>query len=185
MLIDEQMEFLLWSTCRAVLALAQFADRKVEDGTMKRKRLILPGFRRMKEWVLNLFNSEDEESSDNPDFTENGGARLFSGQSFETAKNPDQLAPANRWQRWGNQLTNAYGFFGGPSSAYGLRVALATMSISIIAYLEDTQAWFIEQRIVWATIMIVIGMAITAGDGVYGFIGRVGGTGKQQPPKSA
>ena len=174
------MEFLLWSTSRAVLSLAQFADQKVKDGTMKRNRLILPGLKRMKKWIFTLLKKEDGGSTSTPDFTEAGESRIYSGQSFEAAKDPDHLPATNGWQRFGNHLRKAGGVLGSRESAYGLRVALATLSISIIAFLANTQIWYLEQRIVWAVVMISIGMTISAGDGVFGFLARVGGTSKQQ-----
>lgn len=60
--------------------------------------------------------------------------------------------------------------------AFGFRVACATMSIAILAFLQDTQVFFIEQRLVWAMIMVAISMTMTSGSGVFGFIARIAGT---------
>ena len=131
----------------------------------------------MKKWLFSLFNKEDGGPNNTPDFTEAGGSRVISGQSFEAEKDPDHLPPTNRWQVFGKSLRKTCGILGSPESAYGLRVALATLSISIIAFLENTQIWYLKQRIVWAVVMISIGMTLSAGDGVFGFLARVGGTG--------
>jgi hypothetical protein len=40
-------------------------------------------------------------------------------------------------------------------------IAAATMTIGIIAFLESTQAFFVAQRLVWAMIMIAIGMTMS------------------------
>jgi len=170
------MEFLLWSTGRAVLILVQFADRKVEDGTLKKKRLILPGFRRLKKWLFNLWKDEDGGTEHTPDLTESGGAGIYSGQSFEPAKDPEHLPPTNLWQRSGNWFRSVGGILGSVESAFGFRVACATLSIGIVAYLGNTRTFFLEQRLVWAMIMVSIGMTITAGSGVFGFLGRIAGT---------
>lgn len=50
------------------------------------------------------------------------------------------------------------------------------MTIGIVAFLEQTQTFFIEQRLVWAMIIIAIGMTVTTGQSVFGFFGRVAGT---------
>jgi hypothetical protein len=50
------------------------------------------------------------------------------------------------------------------------------MTIGIVAFLENTQAFFLEQRLVWAMIIIAISMTVTAGRSVFGFIARTGGT---------
>ena len=46
-------------------------------------------------------------------------------------------------------------YIGDPESAFGLRVAMATMTIGIVNFLEPTQTFFVRQRLVWA--MIIIG----------------------------
>jgi hypothetical protein len=50
------------------------------------------------------------------------------------------------------------------------------MTVGIVAFLESTQLFFMEQRLVWAMIIIAIGMTITAGQSVFGFFARTGGT---------
>lgn len=180
-LIRVQMEFLFWSTGRAVLALVQFADRKIEDGTMKKNKLISPGLKRIKKWVTRCLNVEDAGAEHSPDSTEFGGATIYSGESFRAAKDPEHLPPTNAWQRSTDGLRQFSRILGSPESAFGFRVACATLSIGIVAYLRDTYVFFMEQRLVWAMIMVAIGMTTTAGSGVFGFIGRVAGTGKPAP----
>ena len=170
------MEFLLWSTGRAVVSLVQFADRKVEDGTMKKKRFIAPTLHRLKKWALSLLKVEDSSTEHTPDATEIGAANIYSGASFQASKDPEHLPPTNAWQRFGNGLRKAGSILGSAESAFGFRVACATLSIGIVAYLKDTSEFFLTQRLVWALIMVSIGMTVTAGSGVFGFIGRIAGT---------
>lgn len=170
------MEFLLWSSGRAVLALVHFADKKVEDGTMKKNKLISPGLRRIKKWVTGCLKVEDAGTEHAPDTTESGGSSIYSGESFRAAKDPEHLPPTNAWQRSTNVLRQFSGLLSSPESAFGFRVACATLSIGIVAYLKDTYLFFMEQRLVWAMIMVAIGMTTTAGSGVFGFFGRIVGT---------
>ena len=172
------MEFLLWSTGRAVLALVQFADKKVEDGTMKKNKLITPGLKRIKKWVTGSLKVEDVIAEHSPDSTESGSVSVYSGESFGAAKDPEHLPPTNAWQRSTNVFRLFSDLLGSPESAFGFRVACATLSIGIVAYLKDTYVFFTEQRLVWAMIMVAIGMTTTAGSGVFGFLGRIAGTGK-------
>ena len=181
MLMSLQMEFLLWSTGRAVLALVQFADKKVENGTMKRNKLISPSLKRIKNWVTGSLKVEDAGVEHAPDSTESGGGSIYSGESFRATKDPEHLPPTNAWQRSTNVLRQFSGILGSPESAFGFRVACATLSIGIVAYLKDTYVFFMEQRLVWAMIMVAIGMTTTAGSGVFGFLGRIVGTGKLAP----
>lgn len=175
------MEFLLLSTGRAVLELVKFADRKVEDGTMKKSRLIFPKNRPLKKWVFNLLKSEDGGTEHTPDVADSGGSGIYSGESFEAAKDPEHLPPTNAWQRFGIRGVDVV--LGSIESAFGFRVACATLSIGIVAYLADTRTIFLEQRLVWAMMMVSIGMTITAGSGVVGFVGRIAGTCEWARPK--
>ena len=170
------MEFLLWSIGRAVLSLVQFADRKVEDGTMKKKRFIAPTVKRLKKWALSVLKVEDSSTEHTPDATEAGAANIYSGASFQASKDPEHLPPTNASQRFGNGLRRAGSILGSSESAFGFRVACATLSIGIVAYLKDSSEFFLTQRLVWALIMVSIGMTVTAGSGVFGFIGRIAGT---------
>ena len=171
------MEFLLWSTGKAVMDLVKFAELKVANGVMKKKRLIFPGRRRMMKWIFCALGQEDTSAEHTPDTTEATNLNVELGEAFRQAKDPEHLPPANAWQRFGNAVRRISAVLGSQESSFGFRVACATMSIGIVAYLEATQTFFIEQRLLWAMIMVSIGMTITAGAGVFGFIGRIAGTG--------
>lgn len=172
------MEFLLWSTGRAVLGLVRFADLKVEEGVMKKKRFIFPHLKRIKKWIYSTVKVEDTNTEHTPDDVETGGTGIYVGDSFKAAKDPEHLPPANSWERFGNIIRAISHQLSSPESAFGFRVACATLTIGILAYLHDTQIFFIRQRLVWAMIMVSIGMTTTAGSGMFGFLGRTAGTGE-------
>ena len=154
------MEFLLWSTGKAVLRFVEYADQLVEDGTMKRSRVINPGSKRLQKWVSGLLKKEDMSSTEHtPDAAESGSAGVYSGASFQTQLDPEHLPPANAWERLTNGFRSISRVLGSTESAFGFRVACATISIGIIAYLKDSQTFFLEQRLVWAMIMVAIGKA--------------------------
>lgn len=170
------MEFLLWSTGRAVLDLVRFADLKVEEGIMKKKRFIFPSSKRTKKWIYSTVKVEDTHTEQTPDIIETGGTGIYVGDSFKAAKDPEHLPPTNSWERFGNAIRAISHQLSSPESAFGFRVACATLTIGILAYLHDTQQFFVQQRLVWAMIMVSIGMTTTAGSGVFGFLGRIAGT---------
>ena len=171
------MEFLLWSTGRAVKDLVTFADTKASSGVMARNRFISPGMKRCKKWISCAFGREDASAEHTPDTTETANINIELGQAFKESKDPEHLPPTNVWQRSGNVIRQISAILESQESAFGFRVACATMSVGIVAYLERTQKFFIEQRLLWAMIMVSIGMTVTAGAGVFGFIGRIAGTG--------
>ncbi len=170
------MEYLLWSTGRAILNLVRFSDRKVEEGVMKKRRLIMPGPTRLWKWLESLLSVGDVGTDASPDTAESGPVDVYSGSSFEAAKDPEHLPPSSLWQQSSNQLRRISSFLASAESSFGIRVACATLSIGIVAYLKDTQTFFQNQRLVWAMIMVAIGMTTTAGSGIFGFFGRVAGT---------
>lgn len=170
------MEFLLWSTGQAVLHLVRFADLKVEEGHTNKNRIVLPGFKRLKKWVLGVLNHRDIDTVQTPDSLEAGDSGIYAGVSFESAKDPEHLPPVNSWERFSDGMRRISRFLASPASLFGFRTACATLTIGIIAYLKNTQTFFNQQRLVWAMIMVAIGMTTTAGSGMFGFFGRVTGT---------
>ncbi|KAF6824623.1 hypothetical protein CMUS01_10150 [Colletotrichum musicola] len=170
------MEKLMLALGEAVQDLLTFADSKVADGTMDRKRLIVPSQRRIAKWFRGICSTEDATPEQNPDIAEMGANVVYAGDGYNRKKDPEHLPASGAWQHFGNGVRRVSGFVGSGESLFGFRVAIATMTIGILAFLESTQTFFNEQRLVWAMIMIAIGMTITAGQSIFGFVCRVGGT---------
>lgn len=172
------MEFLLYSTSRAILKFVRFADKQVADGKMSKSRLIVPGNRRLRKWIANTFKVEDATHDDSATIADIDGSNtiIALGSAYQSRKDPEHLPPQNFWQRIGDYIRVFPRFLRSPESAFGFRVACATMSIAIVAYLRDTAKFFVEQRLVWAMIMIAISMNPTAGQSAFGFLLRIVGT---------
>lgn len=144
---------------------------------MKKNRLILPGIRRMKKWISQIGSEDINADNSTPDTVESTSSNVFYGEGFNKhRKDPEHLRPTNVWQHIGNHIRAIPRFFGSTESAFGFRVACATLTIGIVAFLEATQSFFMKQRLVWAMIIIAIGMSMTSGQSVFGFFGRVAGT---------
>ncbi|KAK3313703.1 hypothetical protein B0H66DRAFT_358322 [Apodospora peruviana] len=170
------MENLMHTAGMAVQDLITFADGKVQDGTMKRSRLIVPTLHRLRKWVVGILSSEDSSAEEAPGTLELSHDIVFFGDGYNQKKDPEHLPPVTTWQHFGNGLRKFPNFFGSEESVFGFRVACATMTVGIVAYLESTERFFIEQRLVWAMIIIAIGMTMTSGQSFFGFLCRVGGT---------
>ncbi|MCJ1401597.1 hypothetical protein MMC11_004813 [Xylographa trunciseda] len=170
------MDFLLWSTGKAVVDLVQYVDTKVAAGVMRRRKLVLPGKKRLRKWIMTSLNAHEGSNDLAPDNAEVGVANISLGASFQKQKNPEHLPPTNAWQQFGDTIHSIPRFMASPEAGFGFRVACGTLSIGIVAFLEVSQKFFTEQRLVWAMIMVAIGMTMTAGSGVFGFIGKVVGT---------
>ncbi|KAK4662235.1 uncharacterized protein QC763_701440 [Podospora pseudopauciseta] len=170
------MENLMHASGEAVQALVAFADKKVADGTMSRNRIIIPSNKRLKKLLLSVFNNEDSSGEESPDLTETRNTIVYFGDGYNRKKDPEHLPPETAWQHFGNGLRKISAFLGSEESMFGFRVACATMTVGIVAFLEETQRFFMEQRLVWAMIIIALGMTMTSGQSFFGFLCRVGGT---------
>lgn len=146
------LEKLMQATGEAIQDFVAFAEEKHHDGSITKTHFIVPDARRLKKWFVSIIKSDDSNAEDSPDILERGGNVVFLGQAWMHKKDPEHLPATNTVQRIGNGLRSFSNFFGSPESVFGLRVALATMTIGIIAFLEQTQQFFIEQRLVWAMV---------------------------------
>jgi uncharacterized membrane protein YccC len=158
--------------------MVKYADEKIESGKLSKTRLILPGFNRTRKWLMSVFDADDGSREDGNGMgdVDQSAQTVDMGQSFRPRKDPEHLPPTNFAQKMGDLLRGFPGFFRSSQSAFGFRVAVATMSIAIIGFLHDTQTFFVQNRLLWAMIMIAISMTPTAGQSVFSFILRILGT---------
>lgn len=152
------MEQLMRAAGEATQDLVAFADRKFEDGTMKQNRLLFPSRHALQKWWTGIFRkgSSGKESSD---IIETNQAHY--GGGYKKKNNPERLPAITTWQHIGNGLCQISAALGSKESAFGLRVACAAMTIGILAFLEETQVFFRDQRLSWAMITIALGMTIS------------------------
>ncbi|KAB5523043.1 hypothetical protein GE09DRAFT_1043565 [Coniochaeta sp. 2T2.1] len=147
--------------------LVHFAGSKVADGTMKRSRLIHPKALNPRNWVPSSSDVTDDDmahaNSDNQSDTIHG----------LKVTDPEHLFPSNLWERSTRYLRLISDLTGSDLSKFGMRVAAASFSVGILAFLHQTQQFFIQQRGVWVMIVIVIGMSPTSGQSLFGFVARI------------
>ncbi|KAI5367819.1 Putative ER transporter, 6TM [Septoria linicola] len=170
------MEFLLISIARRTYRLIIAVDTFREHGKLSKKRLVVPGYKRMRKWLRSLFKDNEDVHEDNEMATDGQQAQVYLGDAYKKKKDPEHLPPANAWERFGNRLRMVAHFFQSPAAAFGLRAAAATMCIAVIGFLRKPQGFFTEQRLFWAQIMVSIAMSPTAGQSLRGFFFRAGGT---------
>ncbi|KAK5047031.1 hypothetical protein LTR84_006973 [Exophiala bonariae] len=168
------LESLLNSVGKGILDMVLFADSKVQDGTMAKNRFIFPGWRRIHKLLQNSFKSIDAGET----LPHSNASEIFVrvGDALSGSKDPEHLPPVGWYQRTTNYLRIIPEFLGSAESAFGFRVAVAGMSLSVLAYLRQTSEFFKEQRGLWALIMIAISMSPHAGAGLQGLLVRSLGT---------
>jgi hypothetical protein len=170
------IEFLLYSISRRILDLIQFAEELRDSGKLGKRRLVVPGVKRVRKWVYSsLFQEQDMDAGDDPDI--NGtDTNVRLGDAFRKRRDPEHLPPQNAWERFTDQFRQIAHFFKSPASKFGFRVAVATMSIAVINCLRDSQIFFTQQRLFWAQIMTSIAMSPSAGQSLRAFMLRAFGT---------
>lgn len=165
------LEFLLWRTGAAVLEIVLWADQKKQDGVLKHSKLIFPGSKTLYKWLKAVVGQEDASKDGHvmAGVESVGSEGVFLGDDFARRKDPEHLPPRDVAERFGEALRATPQFFRSDASAFGFRVACATMSIAIVCYLRDSQAWFLQQRLLWAMIMVSLSMTRTAGQSAFTF----------------
>ncbi|KAF4553310.1 ER transporter-like protein 1 [Elsinoe fawcettii] len=171
------MDFLLESIARNVHDFCKYADEKAET-KLRKKRLIVPGLKRLRKWIKASITHKADNYTDEQHGMNEGGGRstVYLGDAYHKRKDPEHLPPTTTLQKFGDKVRAIPHFLRSPASMFGLRVAMATMSLAIIAYLRDTQQFYVVQRLFWAQIMVTISMSPSAGQSIFSFALRILGT---------
>ncbi|KAE8154488.1 hypothetical protein BDV25DRAFT_126552 [Aspergillus avenaceus] len=170
------MEQLLSSTGQTALEFVRYADEKRDSGKLSRRHLIIPGWKRLRKWVTSLLAAEDSHEDDNMGDINTQNNVLHLGDAYRYRKDPEHLPPESFIERVGDKIRLIPAMFRSKESAYGFRVACATMTIAVIGFVHDTQTFFIRQRFIWAMIMVNLSMSPTTGQSIFGFVLRLFGT---------
>ncbi|RPB03301.1 hypothetical protein L873DRAFT_1731742 [Choiromyces venosus 120613-1] len=167
------MEYLLYNAAKSLLALARFAELKKQQGVVDRTRLVYPTAKRLKKWLYSMASGGNDDVVDVSDV---GAVRVSGLGGISPKKDPEHLPAGNSLQKIGNLIAIFTGGVSSSESGFGLRVACATIAVALPAYFESSYVFFIEKRLVWALIVIAIGMSPTSGASLIGFVGRIAGT---------
>ncbi|OBT67378.1 hypothetical protein VE03_03053 [Pseudogymnoascus sp. 23342-1-I1] len=171
------VEYLIYTVSKGILAVVRCAESRVEDGTLTKRRFIFPSLKTITKLVKGLIRGEYL----NPgiDKISSMGASVQNvslGHSLQAPKDPEHLPPKNSWQALGDRMRVIPQFFGSSPVKFGARVAIASMSIGIMAFLHQTHLFFIGQRVVWGIVIICLGMNPTTGSAIFTMITNLGTT---------
>ncbi|CRG90848.1 Dysferlin [Talaromyces islandicus] len=170
------VEHMLYSSSLAVLNLVRFADERATSGKLSRKRLVVPGSKRFRKWILSFVEAQDGQGEDSVDSGYRRQMVLDLGQAYHKHKDPEHLPPENMSEQMGEFLRMIPSFFRSTQSQFGARAAFASMTVGVIAFVESSRSFFISHRLVWAMIMATMGMSPTAAQTVSNFVFRCIGT---------
>jgi hypothetical protein len=167
LLVHLAMEHLQNEVLDAVHRLLVFAETKVSTGSMQHNKLIFPAHEIFKLKGLSWLWPHDDSDSSSPS---SPIARPWSTMDAE------HLPPTDWFERSGHHLRIIPRLLTSPESIFGARVALACLTVALLAYIRQTQEFFSQQRIIWAMVVIVIGMKAESGASTFGYMARIGGT---------
>lgn len=172
------LEYLIVRIGQDILELIIFADQLRQDGRFKHRRLLFPGRKTLFKWLKAVFGKEDMTREEHfmSDMEVGATESVNLGKSFGRKKDPEHLPPQTVWERIGEVIRLCPKFFRSENSSFAFRVVCATMSLAIVAYLEASQQFFQQQRLIWSLIMLTISMSRTAGQSTFNFVLRVLGT---------
>ena len=172
------LEYLLWRVSRTMLDLILYVDKRKQEGAFKSSKVIFPGSKTLYKWLRSTFGKEDltEEDSFTADLDSGGSQAMYLGEQFTMKKDPEHLPPRNTVEKFGDKVRLVPKFLRSEESAFGLRVVAATMTLGIVCYLRQTQAFFLTNRLLWAMIMVAMSMNRTSGQSIFNFVARVFGT---------
>ena len=164
------IEHLMESCATSALNLIRFPDMK--GGTQN--HLIFPSDILLSHWNHFIHAPEDPEHT----VTHSDRRPQQANNSIEGYFNPidmdiEHLPPETTWERHSNHFRTLGHMLSSPESVFGLRVTLATLSIAIAAFLEQSQVFFQKNRLVWALVMSTIGMSWTSGQSIFGLFVRL------------
>lgn len=143
---------------------------------MKKKRLALPSLRQIKKWLRASLGREDSNLDYEAYSTRSGTPTVYLGDALQVERDAEHLPPVTFWEKFTDGFRLIPKLFGSAESYFGFKVATGTMVIAIACFLRNSQHFFIEQRIIWGSIMVAISMTQTAGSGIYGQFLRFSGT---------
>ncbi|KAE8143677.1 hypothetical protein BDV38DRAFT_276763 [Aspergillus pseudotamarii] len=156
-----------------VLDLMKFADSKITDGTMKSNRPIFPMQSSIRGWLSVKSEKDESSSSDGRQPSQANHSSLHGEDEPDRFPDPEHLPPANLLEKASTIIRFISHIIKSEYSIFGFRVAAAALSVGILAFLHQTQNFFIHQRCIWAMIVIVIGMNPTSGQSMFGFVTRI------------
>ncbi|KAE9372829.1 hypothetical protein N431DRAFT_288456, partial [Stipitochalara longipes BDJ] len=174
---QQELLLLLWienlfnTGTTSILKLSKFAEDKRRSGKMDTKRFIYPSLQVLKEWLFDAFSTDRNDQN----VAGETSTVRFEDSDFQH-RDPEHLPPQNWYEKTGTVLRHCYFFIGSEDSSLGLWAACATMTIAILAFLKNTHIFFINQRVVWASVSIAVSMSPTSGFSVFGLFGRVMGS---------
>jgi hypothetical protein len=172
-----QMELLLYRMSRSLVNLVRFVDKLAAAGHLSRSHFIIPSSKRAWKLMTTIFADSDVSNADGVirDVSD-GSHQVALGAGFQRNRDPEHLPPTTKFQKAGEIVRLLSTALRSSHSAFGFRVACATISVAMPMFLADSQQVSFEYRLFWATIMTAISMTPSSGQSFLTFWLKIVGT---------
>lgn len=129
------MEYLLLRSGQATLNMVLFADNIKQEGKLNRAKLIFPGSMTLYKWLKATISREDIPKGDQywPDTEASASDTVNLGAEYDKKPDPERAPPRNSFERFGTYILLVPKFFQHRGSAFGFRVACATLSLGVVS----------------------------------------------------
>ena len=159
-----------------LLALVEYVDGLYESGKIAKGHMILPMIKQLGKILQRTIQHHNIAAESTLQDVADPGYQVHMGEAYSTRKDPEHLPPTNWFQKSGNRLRAIANFLRSPEAAFGLRVAVATLSLSLPLWIRQTQNFSNSNRAFWAVIMTAVSMNPTSGQSVSSFLAKTVGT---------
>ncbi|KAL6250321.1 hypothetical protein RBB50_002622 [Rhinocladiella similis] len=169
--VEQQLQFAFWHFSSAITALMDFAEQM--KGKMQQRRIILPSQAILAEWFWKMFTLPGRANSD---LIADPAIEVDDHNILNTAlygRDPLHLRPESWLGRIGEHIRSIPHVLRSQHSLFGLRAACASMTIGIIAYIEASRKFYVEQRCLWAIVMTAFAMINSTGHTTFSFAFRI------------
>ncbi|KAF4553769.1 ER transporter-like protein 2 [Elsinoe fawcettii] len=174
------MDFLLESIASRVHEFCIYVDEKAESGKLRKRRLVVPGYKRLRKSIRQMLSHRQDNYHDETSglMNEDGHRTpsVYLGSAHQLHHDPEHLPPETKWEVFGDYLRKVPHFLRSKESIFGLRVALGTMCLAVVGYLSNTRSFYIYHRLFWAQTIVSISMTPSAAQSLFGFLLRLFGT---------
>ncbi|BFZ53547.1 hypothetical protein PYCC9005_000572 [Savitreella phatthalungensis] len=198
-LLPLYMEASMHGVAEKLLAYCRWVDERQADGTMRHRKIIIPQFKLFRKALgkavkplITVAAAKHGHMRDpakaNPLGLDGGAGGDVVNSSFGRTDRPEFVAALLKPGRppldphtsligrclvWTHTVKR---FFESPLSGFGLRGAVAMLSVSLPAYFASSVYTFTEYRFLWISLTVFLGLQPVVGRAIFASVLRVVGT---------
>ena len=180
-------KFICFSLAQEVRNLIILVDTLRSQGSLTRKRLVIPDIRSMGGKLVGFFRKRTSMGAGNyepADGFRRRKRKIPDPSAFNLVPYPPDLPETSiKPTRYWGIIRAFFGigelilqFLRSHYALFGFRAALAAFTVAVPGYLESSEPFYVAYRGVWSTVVIVISLGPTTGASINGLFKQCAGT---------